>query len=264
MTVIDCFLLDNEWECLEIRLREYQGLIEQAVIVEGTRTHQGQPRELCDPMRLQGLCADYGTKLTHVIQELPEVVTDTDAEPSVMRAIYQRNAIMRGIGDVADSAMILVTDVDEIVRRSDLEKARDLLWKGYGQIAFQMDLFYYRLNLRDKVDRWFGPRMLRRGILGYPHGLRCHYRRADDHVLEQSGWHFSWLGSTEHQLQKIRSFSHPELNTPEIANADFLETCRRIRMTVHNGHLLERIPIDDSFPLLVQEQPERFKDLIEP
>jgi beta-1,4-mannosyl-glycoprotein beta-1,4-N-acetylglucosaminyltransferase len=262
--MVDAILMDNEWDCLEIRLREYRGLIDHLVIVEGTLTHQGEPREMLDQIRLRSLCADYETSLIHVVQVLPEEAPDSEYGPSVMRAIYQRNGLLHGFKDLPGSAMILISDVDEIVRRSDLEKAIDLMWRGHQRIAFEMDLFYYRMNLRDEVERWFGPRMIRLEVLGYPHDLRRHYRCPDDHVLERSGWHFSWLGSTEHQLEKLRRFSHPELNRPEIANRDFLETCRRIRMTVHNGHLLERIPVDETFPLLVQEQRARFKDLIEP
>ena len=45
MTLYDCFLFFNEYDILELRLKELYDTVDYFVIVEGTHTHIGNPKE---------------------------------------------------------------------------------------------------------------------------------------------------------------------------------------------------------------------------
>lgn len=251
--IVDCFLFNDEWECLEIRISELEGLVDRFLLVEGNRYFNGEPRQPTPTDALKGL----SPKIEQLIVEIPRQGGSWDREWA------QRNAIKDGIVDLSPKDYVLVSDVDEIPRRSAVEDSFRFLQNGMIA-AFDLDQYYFRLNLRDTVESVLTTRLCRKENIQQVQNLRALRPRAFELMVPNGGWHFGWLGSPERTKQKLSRFSHQELNTPEIANEDYLATCHRLRMTAHNGHPLERVEIDDTFPLLVREHPERFAHLIEP
>lgn len=249
MSVVDAFLYAGEKECLAIRCAEYDGLVDRYVAVEGTHTFQGQEREVTPLAELKAI---------HPLLE-QAVFTHWTATTPWERETAQRNSIK----DVLQKDdWVLVSDVDEIVRRSALEKALNE-WSPVRVTAFDLDQFYYRLNLKDEAETVLTARLMRYEYVTSPQALRCLRPRAFERVVVDAGWHFGWLGDAERLSQKLQAFAHEELNTPEFTDPAFLQGCIQGRYTLHNGHLLSRVEIDDSFPRLVRESPERFAGLIE-
>lgn len=251
--IVDCVLFHDEWECLEIRVRELDGLVDIHHVIEGDRTFSGELRPAASFRRL----LDISPKIIRTTVSLADL-------PSAWEREYaQRNAILRAIANREPADLILISDVDEIPRRESFEQALELA-EIRDCVGFECQQFYFKLNWRDAADKICGPRLLKRKNLTEPQRLRSINPRGWETPLDNAGWHFGWLGTPERAKAHIEAFAHQELNTPDIANVAFLETCQRLRMTAHNGHLLQKLKIDDSFPLAVRERPERYAHLIDP
>jgi hypothetical protein len=247
--IVDAILYAGERECLEIRVAEYEGLVDKHLLIEGTHTFQGQEREITPFEELMAI----SPKIERAI--FSQWVASTPFE----REAEQRNSIKACVraGD-----WILISDADEIVRHEVLEKAL-MVDSPARVVSFDLDQFYYRLNLKDEAETVLTPRLIRYEYLTQVQFLRRLRPNAHERVIPKAGWHFGWLGDVPRLQKKLKAFAHQELNTPELTDEAFLRGCIQSRFTLHNGHLLTKVPIDETFPRLVRESPERFEGLIE-
>src|SRR4051812_40271897 len=118
MTLCDCFTFYNELDILEIRLRELYDVVDRFVLVEATHTHKGDPKPLHYATN-RARFASWNDKIRHiVIGDLP--VGDNLAAIR-RREMGQRNAILLGLMDAQDDDIVLISDVDEIPRKSAVE-----------------------------------------------------------------------------------------------------------------------------------------------
>jgi glycogen(starch) synthase len=251
--VFDCFTFFNELDTLEIRLEELADVVDSFVLVEAPRTFSGQPKRLFFAEHRDRF-ARFSRKIVHVVvEDLP-----VSARSAWERESWQRNAIVRGLGDARPEDLVLISDVDEIPRAS-LVRAFD----GEGA-GFEQTSFYYALNCRNL--RGQEPRawsvILRRRDLRTPQEAR--ERRFELPLLRDGGWHFSYLGGADAIRSKIQAFSHQELNVEEFADVT------KIAQRIASGRdLYERpgmqwafVPIDATFPRCVAEEPGRWRYLI--
>lgn len=259
MTVYDAFTYFNELDVLEIRLHELAEVVDRFVLVEAARTFSGQPKPLFfDEVRRSPHLAPFLPRITRiVVDDLP----GPDASPW-QREAFQRNAILRGLGDAEPDDVVLIGDVDEIPRAAALRHFLDVR----GEAAcFWMPLYYYRLNCRNVAGAAHDPLTvaIRRRFLRTPQETRL--ERFHLPGIADAGWHFSYLGNEQAIRRKIEAFSHQEFNTPEFTADGVIE-----RRVAAGEDLFGRgefrwayVPLDGSFPAYVSENRERFAALID-
>src|SRR5271165_7084860 len=91
--IVDCFTFFDEFDVLEIRLKELSSVVDRFVLAEARQTFQGSPK----PLYFQENAARFRpflNKIEHLIVDLPE----TD-DPWV-REGCQRNALKGAIGQL--------------------------------------------------------------------------------------------------------------------------------------------------------------------
>lgn len=100
-------------------------------------------------------------------------------------------------------------------------------------LNFRMFNYYYYLNYQKKDDRWDGIQCVEYKLLNYfnPNELR-NFRNYPLISLNDSGWHFSYLGGKEMIKNKIKNFSHQEFNIPQIVSDEYIDFC------IKNGYSL--------------------------
>ncbi|HEX6293367.1 MAG TPA: class I SAM-dependent methyltransferase [Herpetosiphonaceae bacterium] len=211
MAVIDCVTFFNELDILEIRLRELYDTVDRFVLVEATHTHAGQPKPLYFEQHKERF-KDWLPKIRHIIvHDLPA----GDGLPGTRRReMAQRNAILRGLFDADDTDVVLISDVDEIPRRSHIPRTLDP-----GVVAvYDQTLSYYNLNTTCTNARWRGTRAAPAADVRAlsPHVIRYGLGMPDEHypryaLVEGGGWHLSYFGDVAHIQQKMTSFLHQEL-----------------------------------------------------
>lgn len=217
--LIDAFIFFNELDLLDIRLNILADKVDLFILVEGKKTFQNAEK----PLHFSENKDRYGkflNKIVHVVvDDYPGCSTPFEREH------FQRDAILRGIEGLPSDSLFMLSDVDEIpnpdVIPSCVEKNSIAL--------FNQKQFYYMLNLQC-VERGLLPcsALVNLGDLVSPSRLRMelfdfHSKytsgilvNSNISIIENGGWHFSYLGGIKKIQEKIEAFSHDEFNLDEI------------------------------------------------
>lgn len=252
-SVWDSFTFFNEFDVLEIRLEELDAVVDRFVVVEATRTFSGKPK----PLFFQENRARYERflpKIVHVVvEDLPE------DGPAWGREAFQRDAILRGLGDAAPDDLVLIGDVDEIPRASAVRYLVEN--QADAAVTFQ-NTYYWKLNFQNVRGAAHDPLTLlvRRRLLGTPQQWRL--ARFGLPGLGGAGWHFSYLGNEEAIRRKIDAFSHQEFNKPEFTETILERLERGEDLFRREGFEWRVVDVDESFPAWVLANRARFATLI--
>ena len=265
MKIYDCFTFFNEFDLLELRLRELADHVDYFVLVEANRTFQNQEK----PFYYESAKYRYSPwrdKIIHV--KLMDMPTETDTWG---RERHQRDAILKGCAQADFNDIVMIGDVDEIPRVETIQKLRTSIQSIWG---FRMPLFNFKFNYmmhtQDYYTVWSGA--IRRGLLNSPEDFRrmrhvlnqCPYNFADDNVqiVEHAGWHFTYLGTEDFARSKIQSFAHNETNQPEILDQlDIEDSINRgvgiIR--TNQDYRFTPVAIDDYLPTTITNNINDYK-----
>lgn len=269
MKIYDCFTFFNEFDLLELRLRELYDHVDYFVIVEGNRTFQNQEKPFYyDSAKYR--FTEWNDKIIRV--KLMDMPVDTD---SWGRERHQRDAILQGLpSNIDPNDIVMIGDVDEIPRIETIKTLRTSTQSIWG---FRMPLFNFKFNYmmytQDYYSVWSGA--IRRSLLNSPEDFRrmrhvlnqCPYNFSDNNVqiVEHAGWHFTYLGAEEFARSKIQSFAHDETNQPEILNQlDIEDSIRRgvgiIR--TNEDYRFTPVAVDDYLPSTLINNFDLYKDKI--
>ncbi|MBJ7450300.1 MAG: hypothetical protein JHC93_08090 [Parachlamydiales bacterium] len=242
--IYDCFTFFNELDILKIRLDEMYDHVDHFVLVESAETFRGNPKPAYFNDN-QHLFTKWADKIIYVYVE-----DRFESESPWPREAFQRNQIMRGLVDAKDDDIVLISDVDEIVRGSDMPKLISSVLNDPNCITGCIQqLYHYYINRKhDGSDGcWNGTQA---SSLSTVRQLTPQQTRvmASQYLIENSGWHFSSMGRVN-CMEKIKAFSHFEDDTP-----DFPE---RLVQRI-NG--LTLVPIDSSYPRYILENVEYFEN----
>ena len=245
MKIYDCFMYFDEEVVLDVRLNTLNEFVDYFVIVESIYTHKGDPRELkFNHKKFE----KFKDKIIYIVDEetypqTDEINTeDSEGEKSrkaIFNAAYrengQRNLITRGLKKANDEDIIMVSDVDEIPKLSDLN------FKNINEkiILFKQDMFYYKFNLWLPNLIWTGTKACKKKNLVNPQWLRnikdrkYSFFRIDTFfsktkytsikVINDGGWHFSNIKTPKEIEFKLRSYLHHrefDLNPLSVAQID--------------------------------------------
>ena len=276
--IYDCFTFFNELELLEIRLHELSPVVDRFVLVEATRTHSNHEKPLYFDLN-KGKFKQFLPKIIHiVVSDFPTANGNRWVFEN-----YQRNAISRGLRDCEPDDVIVVSDIDEIVRPQAILENKD----RPGIKFFRQRLYYYFLNCECINNIWDAPKMAFYRDMHTPQWLRKYpnpfypkkWQRSlskriialkqivgtKDVFIDEGGWHFSYLGGIDRVRQKIKAFAHSEYDSDKFLNPiNLLERIQNSEDIFGRKYNYRFVPIDASFPRYLQLNIERFKELIQP
>lgn len=229
MRIVDGFIFYNELDILELRFKELDSVVDFFILVEATHTFTEKEKPLIFSENRQRF-KKYLEKVIHiVVTDMPNNGNPWDNEG------FQRNAINRGVAqlELDSKDLIMVTDCDEI---PDSDRLREIkngtlkiegivdTIKTEGIMGFNMDLYYYNFNTR-------GPNWTTKPYIAYREYFQQYscdiMRYANKASIEKGGWHLSYFGTPEFIQNKLRTFSHQEMNIP--ANTDLENIQRKIK-----------------------------------
>lgn len=262
--IFDCFQFYNELDLLEVRLAELYPVVDRFILVEATYTHAGAAK----PLHYAGnraRFAAYADKIVHI------VVAEDPGGFAWNREAYQRDAILRGLGECRPSDMILISDADEILRAPVVERLRREPDEGATFFAPHLDIFLYFLDLK-APDPWVSvaaaPWELIRRIGA--NGARYLAKQGIGRPVPDAGWHFTWMGGADRFRAKLEAFAHREM----IAGFDRDPEANQARLDrfyatgrFEDGALpgmwtgLRRVPIDERYPARIREALTHFRHL---
>ena len=181
------------------------------------------------------------------------------------RENYHRNYINKGIDDVNENDLIMISDVDEIPNIKNFQ-----FKEKFRYTVFKQKNYCYKFNLLNKTyPTWYGTKLCKKKDLKSPQWLRSqkvkeyfflHYFKIRWNVVEQGGWHFSYLMEPTEIKKKIESFGHDEFNLKKFTDLKHIES------KIKNGQDLfdrdqfyEKKILDNSFPTVLSMEKEKYK-----
>lgn len=207
MKIYDCFTFFNELELLELRLMTMDKIADYFVIVEADTSHSGKPKEGGFILeKNQHIFAKYIPKIRYVKMRLPYTRENTpqfNSRNSWGNENAQRNAIMQGISDAEPEDFIIISDLDEIPNPVAIKEGIEE--KHWEQFLCDQKLTYYYVNCK-AGQNWHGTAVLKRKLLITPQRVRD-TRHNPPRVVENGGWHYSYLGGVDKVMEKMRSYA---------------------------------------------------------
>jgi beta-1,4-mannosyl-glycoprotein beta-1,4-N-acetylglucosaminyltransferase len=230
MKIYDCFMYFDEEVVVDVRFNTLNQFVDYFVIVESKFTHKGDLRELkFNHKKFE----KFKDKIIYIIDDQIYSQTeevkpqDSEGEKSrkyIFNAAYrengQRNLINKGLAGAQDEDFILISDVDEIPKLSNInfKKINEKI------ILFKQDMFYYKFNLKLPGLIWTGTKGCKKKDLDSPQWLRnikdrkYSFFRIDTFfsktkymsvkIINNGGWHFSNIKTPKEIEHKLRSYLH--------------------------------------------------------
>lgn len=278
--IFDCFVFYHELDILELRLNILGPFVDYFVLVEAPLTYTGQPKPLIYEENKKRF-ARFHDKIIHItVNDMPEF-----ADSPWDREAFQKSAFGRGLTDARPDDLILVSDVDEIVKPDCLRRA---LTKAAGKITYFEGVYYhFRLNWRLagrkdlKTSRMIAFKHFHDGWLtrktkgcrsySLPHWLeyllwlpyagarhRAFLRRQ---IYRDGCWHFSFMMDADGIRQKLTAYSHTHRNTPDYTGEGKIEALIAGQRSMF-GNRIEVAPLSEM-PLYVQQNLDKYGALLD-
>ena len=260
MNVYDCFIYNNEDLILDIRLNHLDKFVKKFIIVEARFTHQGKEKKtFLDLQKFQ----KFKDKIIHLfIENFPSNSSNWEREN------FQRNYITNGLVEVLDEDYVLISDLDEIPNIKKFNYNNK-----FKYTAFEQKNFSYKLNLLNTTyPSWYGTKGCKKKYLKSPQWLRNQkvksypFWRLDKikwNIVNDGGWHFSFVMSDFKIVQKIKSFAHDEYNQKEFIDINLIKKKIKTKKDLFNRKI-KFIKITDKkfLPTYLIDNEKKFKSLM--
>ena len=296
MKIFDCFMYFDEDTVLDVRLNYLNKYVDKFVIIEAEYNHKGEKRK---PKFNIKKFEQFKDKIIYLLinQEVPGMYeideldsNDKKIGKNIMNALkrenFQRNSILNGLIDASDEDWIIISDLDEIpnLKDNDLKKIKSPI------VFFKQLMMYYKFNLILENYTWIGSKACRKKDLKSPQWLRNIKDRAYSwwrfdtlfskskyikvKIINNGGWHFSYLKSPEDIEKKLKSYLHHseyELNPVKIKDIEEMIVNKK---TIYNlkvdsksnkfddGNLLKKMDLN-LLPNYILKNKDKFTNWIE-
>ena len=268
--VIDGFTFFTEIELLEIRLNILYPYVDHFILVEASRTHSNKLKPFYFEENKEKF-EKFLDKIIHIKVDFPENLgSHTWALEN-----YQRECIKDGLSKIdglQPNDILFISDLDEIPRPEIITSLRnDEREKFIG--ALKTNIYYFFLNLKFQEAQGcyynflYVPRFCTLSkIPEFNQSLqkiRVLPPEQCDIILENAGWHWSFLSDAKGIQEKIEAFAHQEHNNPKNTSLT------NIKEKMKNGSDIfgrsfgwEKCEIDKTYPTYILENLEKFRKYI--
>ena len=178
MNIYDCFMYFDEDLLLDLRLNSLNSFVKKFVITEATYTHNGKEKKLRFDINN---FKKFKDKIIYIVvdKQPNNILKIDDEEPKhkkgeklilngMARDYFQRENLSRGLKNIHDEDLVLISDLDEIPNLDNLNLSKI----GNDIIIFEQKMYYYKFNLYYKEFIWQGTKGVKRKNFISPQWLR--------------------------------------------------------------------------------------------
>lgn len=279
--IYDCIPFFNELDILKLRMQILAPYVDRFVLEESTVTFSGEPKERIFD-RNRKMFAEFADKIVYVAVEDSPMEGVTTHE----RDKYQKNQLIRGMGDCKPDDIVIFGDVDEIPNPETLQS---LLQNFDSSKIYHLAqrMFYCFLNMEEvsgnllsitgefpEVEhrKWLGTKVCSFASLpkeGIVYLREVSPTDARSVRIADGGWHFGYMGGdgerdvTKRIGAKVQAAAHQEYN-----NRHYLKEAVDRLMCGEDifgrDAKFVRVDIDESFPAYLRTHREEYDFLIAP
>lgn len=275
MRVLDCFTFFDEIDVLKMRLELHYDHVDRFYICEADRTFRGRPKPY-NFQDSQHAFRRWQNKICYIKHSPKVKENDLEHKDTTFNLISQswqiehsqRNALSFCLSEANDEDVAIISDVDEFVDPAFFQMIKESIHARSFDIArLNMRNHYYFMNCAaiGENRQWQLPIAIKAKRWRDEDNI-SHMRSLGDIGLkfENCGWHFSYLGGVEAVQKKISSFSHSELDKPNINNKENIlkSIASGIDYIGRDGHEFAFYPIShypESIQSLMKENPRFVK-----
>lgn len=279
--VYDCIPFFNELDILKLRMHIMAPYVDKFVIEEASVTFSGEPKPMVFAQNRE-MFAEFEDKILYVPVENSPMSGVTTHE----RDYFQKNQLIRAMGECAPEDIIIFSDVDEIPNPKELTEviARFDVSKVYH---FAQRLFYCFLNMEEisgnllsitgefpgiGKKQWLGTKVCsfanipKEGIVflrEVPVTDPASVRVAD------GGWHFGYMGGNGEKDvakrigEKVKAAAHQEYNTSRYLTEAVDRLLCGEDIFDRDAKFI-RVEIDESYPEYLREHMDEYAYLLAP
>tara|TARA_B100000767_G_scaffold267960_1_gene287455 strand:+ start:89 stop:916 length:828 start_codon:yes stop_codon:yes gene_type:complete len=269
--IFDCTTFYNANMLFDLRYHSLKNYVDYFVVCEANKTHTGQYKGYNFD---KDFMSKYGEKIIYIqVDDLPEIKIKGKKDYQLLK--IQMENLFRGITKAQDNDLIILSDEDEIPNPSAISNFKKNDYK-FG--LFLQNMYYYKLNIlgldegngnwagsrickKKHLKSFFNFRILKEKNINYP------FWRIDKEksvqLIQNGGWHFTYLMTPDEISKKIENMSHTEFNKGKFKNID------KIRENINNlidpfdrNLRLKKVKIDDTYPEYLLKNVEKYKDWI--
>ena len=269
--IFDCTTFYNANMLFDLRYHSLKNYVDYFVVCEANKTHTGQYKGYYFD---KDFMSKYGEKIIYIqVDDLPEIKIKGKKDYQLLK--IQMENLFRGITKAQDNDLIILSDEDEIPNPSAISNFKKNDYK-FG--LFLQNMYYYKLNIlgldegngnwagsrickKKHLKSFFNFRILKEKNINYP------FWRIDKEksvqLIQNGGWHFTYLMTPDEISKKIENMSHTEFNKGKFKNID------KIRENINNlidpfdrNLRKKKVKIDDTYPEYLLKNVEKYKDWI--
>ena len=235
--IYDCFPFFNELEVLEIRLETMYDYVDYFIISECDYTFSGLKKGFIFEENKERF-SKYLDKIIHIKNEnTDEFVNLVNNYDGKRKDIYQniinrldrmrvsaetdfgkghwcrdylhKELVMLGMDVCEDDDIIIFGDLDEIPNPEKLK------FDGGKYLVNQKNMMYY-INTENISERWCGTYICKFSDIMDNSCMFTREKRFMFEIVENAGWHLSFMGGSDRIIQKIQSYGHQEYNNSSV------------------------------------------------
>ncbi|MBD5444239.1 MAG: glycosyl transferase GT17 family protein [Lachnospiraceae bacterium] len=279
--IYDCIPFFNELDILKLRLHIMAPYVDKFVIEEAAVTFSGEPKPMIFAQNRK-MFAEFEDKIIYVpVEKTPPEITVTHE-----RDKYQKNQLIRGLGNCSADDIIIFSDVDEIPNPKVLKGVIDN-FEASKVYHLAQRMFYCFLNMEEisgsllsitgefagvPKKQWLGTKICSFGNLpkeGIVYLREVSPSDASSVRVADGGWHFGYMGGNGEKnvarriSEKVQAAAHQEYN-----EAKYLREA--VDRLLCGGDIFGRdakfirVDIDETYPDYLREHMEEYDYLIAP
>ena len=262
MKIFDCITFFEENRHADLRFNILNDYVDYFVVCEGLFDHKGNKKKINFDLNNY---PKFKKKIIHIIcPKFPKKINPWE------RQAYQRDYILKNIEIAKDNDLILFSDPDEIPNPKKIKNL--ILKKKY--VIFLQNLYYYKINLQDinLGNNWEGTRgCLKKNLYSINYmrqkvlkkNLKYKFWRIDKEkniqIINDGGWHFSYLLTPSEIQRKIKTFAHTEYNKKKFTNLKIIKNKIKKGLDLFNRDIFFiKKKLDQTFPKYILKNKKNF------
>lgn len=304
--IFDILLINDEFDGLELRMKELHHLVDIFFIIESPFTFSNKKKPLkFKEVQQEERFKPYRHKIIHLVLTPPtlEQIQDLGLRPrdeGWTLETYSRNAGWDLAIDTyrpSEGDWIIVSDIDEIPRRSILQTIKDQNPKTSSYfnegvpgtlgdlVRLECPLYYYSFEYRSP-NPWYGPVLTRFREKGSPVSAVPREKRPGKFVdlhsphvgsllrnsrvnfeaplIPNACFHCSWcFKDMATVLNKLASYSHTDHNTAPVRDAAWIiDHFQRGKDFIGRDEHFDYIPDNNDVPETLKQEREAYKYML--
>jgi beta-1,4-mannosyl-glycoprotein beta-1,4-N-acetylglucosaminyltransferase len=269
--IFDCITFYNANMLFDLRYNVLKDHVDYFVVCEANKTHTGNYKGYNFDNKFK---TKYGKKIIYIqVDDLPAINIKGKKDYYLLK--IQMENLFKGIVNAKDNDLIIFSDEDEIPNPLAISHFKK---EDYKFGLFLQNMYYYKFNIlgldegngnwagsrickKKNLKSFFNFRILKKKNINYP------FWRIDKEksiqLIENGGWHFTYLMTPSEISKKIENMAHTEFNKEKFKNLDNIKKNIENLIDPFGRNLrLKKIKIDNSYPKYLLKNLNLYKDWI--